>query len=539
MKNKIAVAAVLVVLIGGGLFWYISRNQASLSEEISASIQESKLSESLQEFYQNREYKEVWSNGNKPSKQAEDLVAAIADSKYEGLNPDDYYTKELASFFQENDKNQPKFKSLNRDELVQLDFLLSEAYLKLASNVEVGKVNPADVDENWKMEAKKAEIDPSQLLSELSIGGSVQNSLDQLRPDLELYKKGREVLGKLYAKSKSDTLTWKPVYLDKALEVGESDASIPQLKDRLVYWGFLDQSNVENSALFDDKMEIGLKKFQLANGMADDGKIGNMTVAALNNSTQDLIDAASVNMERLRWLPELPWKEEMVLVNIANFELEYMQNGDTTLSAKIIVGKEYNESPVFTAPMSYIVFSPYWNIPESITRDEIIPSYNKDSGYFRDKNMEVVSNSGEVISEKSVNWNVKSGEPLPFRVRQKPGGDNSLGLVKFMFPNDYNIYIHDTPARSLFSKEQRALSHGCVRIENPALFAKTLLNDSSWDDEKIDEAMHQDKEEAVKLNREIPVVILYLTFWADEYGRAHFREDIYKRDATVLAALKK
>lgn len=538
MKNKIAIAVVLIVLIGGGLFWFITRNQTSLSEEISSTIQDSNLPESLKDFYQQREYQEVWSNGSKPSNQAEDLAQAILNSKYEGLNPNDYYLDELNPFFKENDKEKAKFKSLDSDELVQLDFLLSQAFVKLSSDLEVGKVNPSKVDENWKLEAKKAEIDPIQLLSEVANGQEIQKSFDELRPDLELYTKGREVLEKLYAKSKSDTLTWKAVYLEKALEIGESHASVPELRDRLVYWGFLDKSTPNSPEIFDEKMEAGLKKFQLANGMADDGKIGNMTVAALNNSTQNLIDAASVNMERLRWLPELPWKEEMVFVNIANFELEYMQKGDTTLSAKIIVGKEYNESPVFTAPMSYIVFSPYWNIPESITRDEIIPSYKKNSGYLNAKDMEVVSNSGEVISAKSVNWNVKGDEAVPFRVRQKPGGDNSLGLVKFMFPNDYNIYIHDTPARSLFSKDQRALSHGCVRIQDPALFAKTLLNDSKWDDEKIDEAMHQDKEEVVKLDRDIPVVILYLTFWADDQGRAHFREDIYNRDAAVLAALK-
>ena len=239
-------------------------------------------------------------------------------------------------------------------------------------------------------------------------------------------------------------------------------------------------------------------------------------------------------MERLRWMPKMDWDQEMVLVNIANYQLDYMKKQDTAFTAKVIVGKEYNESPTFTAPMSYIVFSPYWNIPESITNDEIIPSVKKNPNYLSQKNMEVVDGNGAVVKASQVNLAKETG----YRVRQKPGGDNSLGLVKFMFPNDYNIYIHDTPARSLFERETRALSHGCIRIQNPDQFAKILLNDNSWDDEKIQAAMHQETEEVVKLEREIPVVLVYMTFWADKDGKANFRSDVYERDQALLKALR-
>lgn len=536
MKNKNIVVIAVLILVAIAALWFFTREQVSISDELETAIQEAQLPASLQEFYAARAYEGIWNKGAKPSNQAEDMAKAILHAKYEGLNPKDYYADELSEFLKE--KKQEKFESLNTDEVVKLDFLLSQAFLKLVSDLEVGIVDPYEVDGNWKLELKEAKLDPMALLAEVADGKSVEDALDVARPDLELYKEGKKVLENLYAKLDSDTLKWNTVRLDKTLEVGESHESIPALRERLVYWGLLDSKNLSESIVFDETMEESLKQFQKANGMGDDGKIGNMTVAALNNSTQDLIDVAAVNMERLRWLPELPWNEEMVFVNIANFELEYMQDGDTTLSAKIIVGKEYNESPVFTAPMSYIVFSPYWNIPESITKGEIIPAYRQNSNYLTEKRMEVVSASGEVVSPKSVNWNVKSGESMPFRVRQRPGGDNSLGLVKFMFPNEYNIYIHDTPASSLFARENRALSHGCVRIENPAFFAKTLLQDDSWDDEKIENAMHQSEEVVVNLSRDVPVVILYMTFWADANGRAHFREDIYNRDAKVLKALR-
>jgi murein L,D-transpeptidase YcbB/YkuD len=285
-------------------------------------------------------------------------------------------------------------------------------------------------------------------------------------------------------------------------------------------------------------MEAGLRKYQAANGMNPDGVIGALVAESLNKSPQDLIDIAAVNMERLRWMPAMDWDQEMVLVNVANYQLDYMEKADTIFTAKVIVGKEYSESPAFTAPMSYIVFSPYWNIPPSITKDEILPAVRKNKNYLAEKNMELVSNSGETIDARRVDWKSVEDGTFPYRVRQKPGGDNSLGLVKFMFPNEYNIYIHDTPARSLFQKETRALSHGCIRIENPDQFAKILLNDKEWDEERIQKAMNQDKEETVKLDRKIPVVLLYMTFWAGEDGKANFRSDVYDRDAALLKALK-
>lgn len=187
--------------------------------------------------------------------------------------------------------------------------------------------------------------------------------------------------------------------------------------------------------------------------------------------------------------------------------------------------------------MSYLVFSPYWNIPYSITKNEIIPAVRKNSNYLQNKNMEVITTSGKPVNPSTIDWSSKS---FPYLIRQKPGGSNSLGLVKFMFPNSYSVYIHDTPARSLFEREDRAMSHGCIRLQNPAAFAQLLLRDDpSWTPEKIDAAMHQEKEQIVNLPRKIPVVLLYLTFWADSKGQPHFRQDIYNRDAEVLALLKK
>jgi murein L,D-transpeptidase YcbB/YkuD len=224
-------------------------------------------------------------------------------------------------------------------------------------------------------------------------------------------------------------------------------------------------------------------------------------------------------------------------VNIANYQLDYLSNRDTLFSTRVIVGKKYHESPIFSSAMSYIVFSPYWNLPTSIVRNEVMPAVRKNPNYIAEKNMEVVTFSGKYVDPTTVNW---SGKSIPYMVRQKPGEHNSLGLVKFMFPNEHSVYIHDTPARSLFTREDRALSHGCIRIQDPASFAGVLLKaDKSWTTEKINTAMHQSYEQIVNLDRKIPVVLLYLTFWADSKGQGHFRQDIYDRDEEVLKALRK
>jgi len=249
------------------------------------------------------------------------------------------------------------------------------------------------------------------------------------------------------------------------------------------------------------------------------------------------MDKAAVNLERLRWLPDTVQNLDLIVVNIANFQLDYISKLDTLFSSRVIVGKQYHESPIFTAQMSYIVFSPYWNIPTSIAKKEIIPAIRKNPNYLSQKNMEVVNSAGKIIDPSTINWNSKS---FPYMIRQKPGGSNSLGLVKFMFPNNHSVYIHDTPARSLFEKEDRAMSHGCIRLQNPSKFAQILLeHDKSWTSERIDQAMHRDSELIVNLPEKIPVVLLYLTFWADSKGEPHFRQDIYDRDAEVLTLLRK
>jgi murein L,D-transpeptidase YcbB/YkuD len=487
-------------------------------------------------FYANRNFEEVWSENGILKELAYEMRFEILQSKFDGLNPSDYNLEILETFFQTFENNKKNKTKNNPGDLADLDLILSDAFFHLASHLERGKVDPIALESTWDITRKPKKADYSALLEEGVSSVDIRRQLEKLYPDFVIYKRGREVIRSMDELRKSDTLSWKRVKIDKTIKVGDENSIIPILRDRLIFWGYLSQYPVWDQKRYDSTMLKGVKEFQKNNGMEPDGAIGNLTGQALNYSPEDLIDKASVNLERLRWLPDTVINHEFILVNIANYELDYIHNLDTLFSARVIVGKQYHESPIFTADMSYIVFSPYWNIPNSIIKNEIIPSVRKNPNYLNQKNMEVITYSGKVVDPGSINWSSKS---FPYLIRQKPGGSNSLGLVKFMFPNRYSVYIHDTPSKALFTKEERALSHGCIRVQDPIKLASLLLKDNpEWTSKKIDEAMHQNVERIVNLEKKIPVVLLYLTFWADSNGKAYFRPDIYDRDQEVLELLR-
>jgi murein L,D-transpeptidase YcbB/YkuD len=275
--------------------------------------------------------------------------------------------------------------------------------------------------------------------------------------------------------------------------------------------------------------------YQVDRGIKVDGILGQGTLSALNESPAQLMDKIRVNLERMRWIPEHFFQGEAVLVNVPSYHMVYRKGADTLFSTKVIVGTLKHQTPVFTATLSYLVFSPFWNIPPSIARNETLPAIRKNEGYLQRNNMEVVNAAGQPLSPSQVNWNAK---PFPYLIRQKPGESNALGQVKFMFPNPNNVYLHDTPAKQLFDQEVRTFSHGCIRMQQPRDFAELLLkNKGGWTSEKVGLAMGQGKEEIVNLPYSIPVGIVYFTFLVDAGGQPRFFADVYRRDAELLALL--
>lgn len=492
--------------------------------------------EEIKRFYEKRNFEEAWSQDKRLTETAYELKFEINQAKFDGLNPTDYYFDKLDDIFTKFESFDSKETSASVEDLLIVDFLLTDAFFKLATHLAIGKVDPTQLKAQWGIMQRKPQVYFDVVLEKALEEKQIRQNLESLYPNFSIYRKGREVLRALDEKSKNDTINWKRLKTNKSIKVGDKNNTIPRLRDRLIFWGYAEDYQVEEPKFFDSLLLQSVKEYQQNNGMDTDGVIGNKTLASMNNSPRDLFDKASVNMERLRWLPDTLTDSEMIVVNIANYELDYLNNRDTLFSSKVIVGREYHQSPIFTAEMSYIVFSPYWNLPNSITRNEVMPGVRKDPSYLSRKNMEVVTFSGKKVDPNSIDWHAKT---FPYMVRQKPGPGNSLGLVKFMFPNNHSVYIHDTPARNLFDRGERAFSHGCIRLQNPATFAEIILRgNSNWTTEKIAEAMNKGQEKVVNLDRKIPVVILYLTFWSDSRSVGHFREDIYNRDAEVLQELR-
>ncbi|MCH7403100.1 murein L,D-transpeptidase [Belliella kenyensis] len=497
----------------------------------------------IRKFYSDRTFFPAWSDGDILPELAYEMRYEIKQVQFDGLNPQDYHLRAIDELFDKYEQSKKGIAEFSVYDFASLDILLSDAYIIISSHLYLGKIDPENLKSSWDIQRSAPELMIDQRLHQALLQQSIRKSLEELYPSFQVYKKMRDALRFLYddlARWESEkSNNWKKLKIDKSVKVGDSYNQLDEVKDRLKFWGFLSKEDLESGKQYDSLLVPAITKLQIRHGMEPDGVIGQGTIHALNQSPLDLIETARVNMERFRWLPRDVKDQEVILVNTANFQLDYISKRDTVLSSKVIVGKSYHATPQFSAEMSYMVFSPTWTIPNSITRNEIIPAVKKDIGYLRSKNMKILTSDGKEVDPQSIDWQKANGKNFPYMVRQEPGDQNSLGLVKFMFPNKHSVYIHDTPARSLFAREDRALSHGCIRIQRPFDFAKVLLkHDSSWTDDKIKESMKKSKEVIVKLDRKIPVVILYMTFWADSRGNNFFRKDIYDRDNEILEALK-
>lgn len=306
---------------------------------------------------------------------------------------------------------------------------------------------------------------------------------------------------------------WRPITSGtKSLKKGASSPAIAQIKAQLRMTG--DLRSADTTTVFNDTLEMAIKNFQVRHGYTPDGVVGPAIIKELNVPAQVRLQQILMNMERMRWMPNEPKSDNLILVNIPEFVLHMYEGNKKVWDMNVVVGKEGHNTTMFTGDLNQVVFSPYWNVPPSIVKNEILPAMSRNPNYLASQNMEITGDEGG----------------LP-KIRQKPGGENALGQVKFLFPNSFNIYFHDTPSKSLFERDKRAYSHGCIRLSDPFELAQYLLrNQPEWTPEKIMDAMNSGEEKFVKLKKPVPVFITYYTAWVDERGQLNFRDDIYDHD---------
>ena len=483
----------------------------------------------LQLFYLKRNYSPAWFNQKSLSNNGYALLDYIRQVDQQGLQPEDYHLYLIEAYV---GKLLNFFKPGNAADMMKLDILLTDAYMLLGSHLYYGKVDPEKEGANWKMRRKDPALRLDLKLEAALAGNDIGKELDMLAPRYRAYWMMKEELAFYLGMNEQ---LWPAILSDIAIKPGESSQLLPKIRERLIKLRYHLSDSI--STTFDEELEKQLKKFQDDWGLNSDGVIGKSTLEDLNNPPVKLISQLKVNMERYRWLP-LQVTGKYIIINIANFKLDLIAGTDTLISMRAIVGKDPRETPVFNERISYIVFSPSWTVPPTILQDDVIPELLKGPEYLEKRNMKLLRRDGSELAYSDIDWSTISKDNFPYIVRQNPGPANALGRVKFMFPNTYDVYIHDTPSKGFFALASRDISSGCVRVEKPFDLAVLLLSDSpEWSPVNIRTAMEQDKEQTVRLKIPVDVVLIYLTAWTDGKDRIQFRKDVYQRDEIVLGAL--
>lgn len=437
----------------------------------------------LRTFYARREHRPAWDPRSTTA-----LLAAIDLLAEEGLEPNRYHREVLHRLAPGTER----------------DVLATDAFLAAAAHLSRGVVDPLFARPAWC--APPPKIDLAAILQSALDDGTIEETLARLAVRHEGYLRLRKALAEYRALARNGG--WPIVPKGRTLRLGDDDARIVVLRKRLY--------SPNESTLFDAEVEALVRHFQSHHGITVDGIVGRETLRELNVSAADRARQIAVNMERWRWMPE-DLGASYLIVNIAAFRLDVIEGDRSVLTMKTVVGKEYTRTPFFAARIAEVIVNPWWNVPDSIAAKELWPKQRRDPSYFAREHM-VVTNG---------------------RIRQRPGPWNALGRVKFNMPNRYDVYLHDTPAKSLFERPFRAFSHGCIRLEKPLDLALYLLRDQpQWTAATIDGAIEAGSERSIRLMTPQPVYVLYWTAWVGDDGHMEFHRDHYERDAPLAAALK-
>lgn len=477
-------------------------------------------------FYERRNYSAAWD-----SKNINDLLYVINEIYKDGLNPSDYHLdliSELKGLLSEN-----RQKDTQRHAL--FDIFLTDSLLRLSYHIVVGKVDPERLDPNWNLAYDLNYTVPEVTIQQVLDSHNIIGFIDDLKPDHFYYLRMKKALA--HYRDLKHKGGWNVVSVGPTLKLGMTDNRVVELRKRLLVTADLEAYIPEDERTFDTKLEQGVKEFQRRHGLIVDGLVGKNISKALNVSVDQRIDQIRVNLERARWvLRNLP--PEFIIINIAGFTVFLVKNGESVWRSKVVVGKTYRKTPVFKAEMMYIDFNPTWTVPPIILRNDILPEVKKDPVYLQKKRIRVLSKTGQEIPQDTINWSRYSALNFPYILRQDPGPDNGLGVVKFMFPNKHFVFLHDTPSKSLFEKDIRTFSSGCIRVQNPLELAELLLSDQEyWNREAIEKVVAWGKTKTVHLKKPIPVLVLYWTSRVDQEGKVQFLPDVYNRDQEVLREL--
>jgi murein L,D-transpeptidase YcbB/YkuD len=491
----------------------------------------------LKKFYEPIGFAPVWVQGSQPVPQALALIEAFRIAGRKGLDPEDYDASRW------EDRIRALQRSSSGPAVAHFDLALTVCTMRYVSDLRIGRINPQHLGFGLSVEGKKYDL--AQFLRDRILTASdLQPVFEEVEPPFAAYRRTEQALAHYIELARADDGQKLPL-VTQPIDPGQPYSGVPRLASLLRLVGDLpaDATLPSDTQTYGGLLVDAVKRFQRRHGLDADGRIGSATIKQLNVPLQDRVLQLQLTLERWRWLPA-EFSAPPIIVNIPDFRLRALdENNTVVMDMRVVVGKAMRtQTPVFTRDMTYVVLRPYWNVPPSILRGEIVAAIQRDRSYIARKNYEVTTQDGKVVPSGDISdailAQLRAGK---LAVRQKPGPSNALGLIKLIFPNEHNVYLHSTPSQSLFSRSRRDFSHGCIRVEKPAeLAAWALRNNPGWTLERVQEGMQSGKDDVtVNLLKPVPVFIVYGTALAYENGEVHFSDDIYGHDARLAAALAK
>lgn len=476
----------------------------------------------VMDFYSHRNFRAAWTDGRDFSQ----LLKSLNETEIDGLVPTDFHVAELAQAQLAIQTTAP-----TPAQSAAFDLAATRTYITALLQLRRGKVDPARLDFHWNFDP--VGVDPREDVNSFFTAlndHDVARAFAQAPPQEAVYRSMRVALAQL--RQVRDSGGWPKVTEGQSLKPGMDGVAVMQLRSRLAAGGYLEPHNGKRTD-YDDKVIAAVKKYQVEQYLGADGVAGAATLAALNVPVEARIDQVRVNMERARWLL-YKLQGTFVVVDIAGYKVALYRDGQPIWRSRVQVGKPFRSTPVFQSEITYVTFNPTWTVPPTILTKDMLPKIQQNPGYLAANRIRALDREGNVLDPSGIDWYNARGITL----RQDAGPENSLGQVVIRFPNDYAIYLHDTPHRELFAKSMRATSSGCIRVENPLQLVELLFNDPvRWNSEGIKKQLANGKTENIKLPVKVPVLLAYWTVDLSNDGRVTFKPDVYGYDSPVLRRL--
>jgi murein L,D-transpeptidase YcbB/YkuD len=484
--------------------------------------------EVLPDIYASRNFEPLWTDDAR----IQELLAMLETAPEHGMDPDDYYVAQIRSLVARRQLSDSAL------DVADLDILLTAALVRFGYHQLFGKVNPASLDSNinFRREFLNEEGPVKAIPALIASAEPLEEQLNRAIPRGPVYRAIQQSLEDYRAIAAAGG--WPAVPAGATLHRDDRDPRVADLRRRLAVTDDLPPEADVASDVFDEDVEAGVIAFQERHGLDADGVVGAQSYRALNVPVQTRINQIRLSLERLRWVQE-ERGEQFVVVNIAGFRIFVIRNQQFIWESRVMVGKPYRQTPVFRGDIRYMELNPTWTVPPTILRKDILPAVKRDPGYLAEKNISVIDRDGKIVDPSTVNWQDYT-MGVPYTLRQEPGPRNALGRIKFIFPNEHFVFLHDTPSRGLFDRAERAFSSGCIRVENPMAFAELLMDlddQSDWDQAALEKVLDTRQTRRIHMKTPMPVLILYLTASVDTGNRVLFMRDVYDRDAELLQAL--